>query len=270
MARLLALATLILSLVLFPPATLAYLSQDAVPGDRMYPIKRGFEDVILTVTSINPWSKAFVATARSARRYREAQALLARGSSEATKTLNELVTQTSSAAEDIQKIANFEQKQALIAKLSKEIETFDKGLSEVQAKTVVRSTPETAASVVASPSPVPSPTFVAVVPTPSPSPTLVNALPSPSPSPVVQPPAPTPSPVPTHPVVASQAEDIEKTRKELEKIKRKLEEESRKHKDEKKQEIKEENKGKKTNLERLENKAKNIINTPTFNMSGFF
>ena len=64
MARLLALATLILSLVLFPPATLAYLSQDAVPGDRMYPIKRGFEDVILTVTSINPWSKAFVATAR--------------------------------------------------------------------------------------------------------------------------------------------------------------------------------------------------------------
>ena len=70
MIRLLSILTIILAIILFPPATLAVLSNNAVPGDAAYPIKRTLEDVIYAAASINPTSKAWFSAARSDRRYR--------------------------------------------------------------------------------------------------------------------------------------------------------------------------------------------------------
>ena len=59
MIRLLSIITLILSIVLFPPASLALISNNAVPGDSIYPIKRFLEDGIYAVASITPGTKAW-------------------------------------------------------------------------------------------------------------------------------------------------------------------------------------------------------------------
>ena len=130
MARLLAILTLILSIVLFPPAVLALISNNAVPGDATYPIKRGLEDVIFAVASINPVSKAWFAAARSDRRFEEFTVLTKRGD-KVSETLNELVNQTDSAASEIDKIESSGQKKVLLGKLSNSIQKYDQGLEKV-------------------------------------------------------------------------------------------------------------------------------------------
>ncbi|MBI3485624.1 hypothetical protein HY025_01620 [Candidatus Daviesbacteria bacterium] len=57
MVKLLATFILILTIMLFPPATLAYISQNSLPGDRLYPVKRGLEDGVLWLASISLFSK---------------------------------------------------------------------------------------------------------------------------------------------------------------------------------------------------------------------
>ena len=54
MVRLLSTIVLILAIILFPPAVLALVSNNAVPGDSTYSIKRFLEDGIYTIASLNP------------------------------------------------------------------------------------------------------------------------------------------------------------------------------------------------------------------------
>ena len=164
MTRLLSIITLVLALVLFPPAALAVVSNNAVPGDSTYPIKRGLEDVIYAVASLNPNTKALFAKARSDRRFQEITTLLTQGK-DASKTLNELVEQTRAAANQIDQVSDLTQRAKLTSQLSDSITKYDQGLSQVsqlrpQASPAVQpsaltQTPAPAPSIVLSPMPDP-------------------------------------------------------------------------------------------------------------------
>lgn len=131
MIKLLSTICLILAIVLSPPAVLAVVSNNAVPGDLTYPIKRGLEDVIYAVASLNPATKAWFAGARSNKRYEEVTALLAQGKA-ADQTLNELVEQTQMAAIQINQVSDPAQKEKLVKELSNSISKYDAGLAEIQ------------------------------------------------------------------------------------------------------------------------------------------
>lgn len=130
MVKLLSIISLILALVFFPPAVLAVISNNAIPGDSTYPIKRGLEDIIYAVASLNPNTKALFAKARSDRRFQEVTTLLTQGK-DANNTLSELVTQTQAAADQINQVSDSNQKGKLISQLSDSITKYDQGLSQV-------------------------------------------------------------------------------------------------------------------------------------------
>lgn len=131
MLKILTSAVLILSILLFPPATLAFVSQDALPGDSLYPVKRKLEDAVLLFASITPSTKAWFAVAYSGRRYKETASLINKGkNSDAILTVKELVFQTDIAAEEIKKIGNSNQRASLASNLKQTIEGYSKGLEE--------------------------------------------------------------------------------------------------------------------------------------------
>ncbi len=202
MVKLLSILSIVLAIILFPPAALALVSNNAIPGDATYPIKRSLEDVIYAAASLNPTTKAWFAAARSDRRFKEFITLVAQGKS-VSRTLNELVTQTETAASDIKKIDDPIKRQDLVNQLSESIDKYDQKLGEVSHSTVIIT---------------PQPTVTA-------RPTL-----TPLPSEVSKPtftPIPTQVPTITQPPINPQ--EIDEAKKKLEEIKKKLEEEMRKH-----------------------------------------
>ncbi len=130
MFKLLSTLILILSIVLFPPAALAFVSNNAVPGDSTYPIKRALENVILTAASVNPTTKAWFSAQRSDRRFKEFTTLNSQGKV-GTVVLKELVQQTGDAANNISGVKDSGEKIKLIDQLSSSIQNYDKGLQSV-------------------------------------------------------------------------------------------------------------------------------------------
>lgn len=216
MVKLLGIISLILTLVLFPPAALAVVSNNAVPGDATYPIKRGLENVIYAVASLNPVTKAWFAAARSDRRFQEVTALIAQGK-KASETLNELVEQTQMAASQIDKVSDPVQKAKLISQLSNSIAKYDANLSQTSASPSVQPAPLVVApgstllpSSAARPQIFPTSQSTVIQNSPTPLP-AVSLLPS---STLVS--SPNPS--------GNNDSDIDKARDELKRIKKKLEE----------------------------------------------
>lgn len=129
MAKIFSLVTLILLIVLFPPAVLALITQDAVPGDVRYPVKRKLEEGILLVASLNPTAKAWFSVTRSERRFREVKALLSKGLA-VSKSLEELVIQTEIAAQEAGSINNQKDRVEIVEKLAGSISSYDLELSK--------------------------------------------------------------------------------------------------------------------------------------------
>ena len=121
MVRILSIIALIFLVALTPPAALAFISQDALPENKIrYPIKRTLESGILLISSIHPATKAYFAVARSQRRFKEATALLG-SKKDAEKTLSEFTIQTGEAVQDIKTVNNVSRKSELISDLSKSV-----------------------------------------------------------------------------------------------------------------------------------------------------
>lgn len=188
MPKIITVLTLLLAILLFPPASLALISNNAVPGDAAYPLKRGLENVIYVIASLNPITRAWFSAARSDRRFEEIKILVTSGRS-AKDSLQELVLQTDIAVKQIQKVEDPQKKKELIANLQQSIDKYDQGLLEIKKSYGV--TKPSAPDSVTPPSPTPSPIS--------------------SPSPVASPPP--------------EVIDIEDTREDLEEIKEELEEE---------------------------------------------
>lgn len=209
MAKWLSILVLVLMVGLFPPSVLALISNNAVPGDATYPIKRKLEDGILLVVSLNPSTKAWFSANRSGRRFDEARVLIAQGKQEAGGSLNELVSQTVVAARQIEEVKNPVQKEQLRQQLTQSIEQYSQGLNQIQ-KQMQSEQPE----VVSQTSPLPS----AIAVNPSTQPVAADqAVKTPMPSKATQMLAPSPSPSPTAnlPVSSDQLNNIQNQLKQI-------------------------------------------------------
>lgn len=207
MAKLLTVLSLILIIVLFPPAALALISNNAVPGDAVYPIKRKLEDGILLVASVNPATRAWFSTSRADRRFNEAKTLIAQGKTGAGETLDELVSQAAVAAQEIQQIQDTGQKEQLKQQFVQSIQEYNQGLGQIQQQI---QTPVPATN----PAPTPVATQ-AVTLTPSP---LQSAAPKASDTPVV-----VASPNPTQNITPIDSGKLDDVKKRLEEIQKGLE-----------------------------------------------
>lgn len=237
MGKIISTLALVIMIVLFPPAALITVSQDAASGDFMYPVKRVLEDGVLFLASFNTTTKAYFAVAQANRRYEESAKLLSMGH-DAGRTLQELVTQSNVAALDINKISSTSQKARLITSLSNSIIKYDEGLAKAQQqipKTDVSKPSPTQTSQPALEAPV---TTSAPQPQTSAKPAVSSTTSSTQPTPQAthQPtftPSPKPTPSPANNEAKKQQEAIEKARRELEELRKRLEEEQKKLQQEK-------------------------------------
>lgn len=235
MVKLLSTIILVLTIILFPPAVLALVSNNAVPGDATYPIKITLENGIFAIASLNSTTKAWFSAARSDRRFKEIEALTAQGRSVGA-SIEELVLQTEFAAEQINQVNDPIQKQQLIEQYSQTIEKYDEGLKKlsvvVPTTQVVPAPERPSISILPSAQPTSKPTLsptppVTSTPVPAPNPTIM-------PKPTEQPnptststtiPTSTPTSTPITSQTTSQGtdkQDIDEARDKLKKIKDKL------------------------------------------------
>lgn len=235
MARIITVLTLILSILLFPPAALALISNNAIPGDATYPIKRFLEDRIYDVASLNPTTKAWFSAARSDRRFKEFSTLIAQGKS-ASDTLGELVTQTQIAAEQLKKVDDPIKKQELVSQLSQSIDKYSQKLEEVSVPPTVSPPAD-----VTSPRPTATPRSIL---TPQPS-----EVPRPAPSPTQAPSSPQPS---------VDQKDLADAKEKLEDIKDKLEKEEKKSHQEKREDKREDRKNERSEKDSKKDKDKGV------------
>lgn len=211
--------SLILIVLLFPPATLALISNNAVPGDATYPIKRGLEDVIYAAFSVNPVTKAWFSKARSNRRFDEISVLISQKKS-TQDSLKELVDQTQTAAIQIKDLGGGLSRKQLANQLSNSIQKYEQRLVEYSKE--VESSKQ---SQIISPIPTPvstsnNRTTATPTPIPTPTPTLTptpTSTPAPTPTPTHTPtttpmPTPTPTPGPGIPPGQSLCDQIQNAR----------------------------------------------------------
>lgn len=221
---------LVLMIILVLPVGLIMVSQDAVKGDFRYPVKRGVEGGILAIASLTPFTRAYFAVALANRRYGEVALVIGKGNN-AVSELDELVTQTSTAVSDINKISSSDQRAKLIADLTTSIKKYDEGLAQAQqeiaSKTII-SDYQTAPSQGTSQTPAPVATTQISPLTDRPtsaSPPINTPVPTyqPSQQPRQFTQAPPQGPSRQDEELRRQQEAIEKARRELEELRRKLE-----------------------------------------------
>lgn len=210
-------------LFLFMPATvLGYFSENSLPGQPLYPVKRGIEAVVLAVESVSPSAKSSYYQTLAQRRVSETSTLIAQAASSGDFTnfaqtdgssLNEIVFSIQQAQQSIQQISDPVQKQQAEQQLTTSIQKYQTQLSQMN-YTIEK-------HVISSPTPTPTPTqtttqtITQTTPTPTPTPdplttvqnqitqtqndlqTISNTITT-SPTPTVTPtPTPTATPTPT-------------------------------------------------------------------------
>lgn len=206
MVKLLSTIILILAIILFPPAALAFVSQNAIPGDSTYPIKRDLENVILKLASVNPVTQAWFSVNVSNRRFEESKALISQGK-QADTTLNELVDQTTIAAQEVNQVPDSSQKQKLNEDLNQSISNYIVTLSQQETNTTYIAIPTTQSpptqTITPTPLSTPNTLLTLQLPTPTPAPSSSNqpgfsiTVTSPNPSP------PSPTFAPTNPTLST-------------------------------------------------------------------
>lgn len=120
-----------LLLFLLAPATILVLvSQNTVPGDFFYPVKRGLEDVVLAGASLNPTTKAVFRVDLTRRRFDEAEKLLLASAN--TAGLSELVTEIQATQVAVGQVKDPVQKKQLEQKLHEAYGEYEKRLVVVK------------------------------------------------------------------------------------------------------------------------------------------
>ena len=201
MAKLLSLLLLVAMFVLLIPTGLVLASQNAVPGDATYPIKRKLEDVIIAVFSVHPSTRAYFRVDFSQRRFKESAALFTKGdNTRAVETLRELISQTDIATSEIINLQNQQQKKELANKMLEELKDRRKKLVDIQSQVSQQPSSTRTETVPATPTPPPvliqvpqrQGTEVVII--------VITATPRPIPRSTITP-TPRPSTAPQAPVV---------------------------------------------------------------------
>lgn len=130
MRRYLDLSTWIFLFALLPLTVIILLSQNTVPGDLFYPMKRGMEDVILAAASVNPSTQVAFRTDLTEKRFQEAQQLLV--SKADTTAFTDFVDQVSTTQQDVSNLSNQQEKIQASEKLIAKIDQYQAQLAQVQ------------------------------------------------------------------------------------------------------------------------------------------
>ncbi len=229
-----------LPVVLAPFTLLLLFSQSTVPGDLLYPYKRGKEGIILAGASLNPKTKAFFHADLADRRFDEAEKLLlANADTAALATFLTEVETTQGVVSDLSDEAKKDElSNALIAK----IDDYQSKLTKVQEQVGQNPSQQTEPSIgqqqsqlgtaktIPQPTITATPTLEPVLPTTTAAPGRPTSTPMPTSTPR---PTNTPQPTATSiPVPANQLPTqttviivIDNTKDELEKIKERLKKE---------------------------------------------
>jgi len=185
---------------LLPFTILFLLSQNSIPGDLFYPIKRGMENVVLAAAFVSPATRAAFRTDLTTERFDEAEKLLLARSD--IKGLKEFVREIQAAQTEVSAISDTVKKQDLQEKIQTSVIEYQKRLNVVKVQLATR---EQTTQVAFAPTVTPTqaaqsgrqnsqPTSSQIEPTTLPLPT---STPVPVPSlKVEQPPIPTNTPVP--------------------------------------------------------------------------
>lgn len=231
------LSSWVILFALLPITVLIFLSQDSIPGDLFYPVKRGMENVVLAAASVNPATRAAFRTDLTQVRFKEAQSLVVSKSN--ASGLSTFVDEVQATKFEVTNLKNDTERKTAEEKLKVKIEEYQNGLSALSAKTeqniityqfqeipTPTSISPTSASNLPSATPTLTPTPVPTsTPTPlsssksRPTPTL-----TPAPEVTIEPTVPA---QPENTQIAEQkiiAETIKETRGKLDKIKKDLEE----------------------------------------------
>src|SRR3989338_2294690 len=122
-----------IALFTFLPVTvLILISQNTIPGDLFYPLKRSMENVVLAAASTHPATKAAFRTDLTERRFDEAEKLLLARAD--TTGLNSFIEEMQLTQDAIGSISDENAKKDLTEKLIKKIDEYQSKLVEVQAK----------------------------------------------------------------------------------------------------------------------------------------
>lgn len=237
-------STWIILFAFLPFTVLIFLSQDSVPGDLFYPVKRGLENVVLAAASVNPATRVAFRTNLTETRFKEAQSLVLSKSN--TSGLSSFIDEVQGTQLEVTNLPSDTERKTAEEKLISKIEEYQNGLSILQAKTE-QNIPLTPTSI----PPSPTPTAIS-----SPTPRIISnqSFPQPSSTPI-----PTitiaPTVVPNTQAAPSEstqileqkkiAETIKETKITLDKIKKDLEENKseNRQKPEKRSENEKSNKG---------------------------
>ena len=195
-----------------PVTVLILLSQNAIPGDIFYPIKRSMENVVLAAASVSPTTRVAFRTDLTGRRFDEAEKLLLARSD--TTGLSDFIAELQTTQQEVAVLSSTEEKNVSTEKLIKKIDEYQAKLVQVQAQTQTQNNAVTPSlptnTPIPSSAPIPTITLLPTTqlettPTPVINITAVSvknptAAPSIKPSPTKAPtntPSPTPTPI-TH------------------------------------------------------------------------
>lgn len=235
MRRYLDLSSWVILFTLLPFTVLILLSQNTVPGDLFYPVKRGLENIILAGSSISPATKVAFRTDLTERRFKEAEQLLVLQAD--TRPLSALVGEVQVAQEELFKLSSFEDKKELSEKLIAKIDEYETKLAVVQTQIEqqpIQQVPQQPVQTQPTPVPAgqtPAPTVTPVAPTPEtakPTQTVPPATQKPFIQIPFQPqatPVPTPAPILNTVKKEDVVTKVEDTREKLKEFKEKLKKE---------------------------------------------
>lgn len=135
MAKLLSLAVLVAMFLLLIPTGLVLASQSAVPGESSYSIKRKMEDIIITIASLHPSTKAYFRVDLTNRRLEESVRLLSKKDAQlADQTLYEYASQTDAAVAEILQISDEKTKKELAKKMLEQLKEQARKIQELNAQ----------------------------------------------------------------------------------------------------------------------------------------
>ena len=121
---------------LLPFTILILLSQNSIPGDLFYPIKRGMENVVLAAAFVSPATRAAFRTDLTTERFDEAEKLLLARSD--IKGLKEFVREIQAAQTEVSAISDTVRKKELQEKIQTSVIEYQKRLNVVKVQLVVR------------------------------------------------------------------------------------------------------------------------------------
>lgn len=135
MRQYLDLTTWIILFALAPLTILILLSQNTVPGDVFYPVKRGMENVVLAAASVNPSTRVAFRTDLTEKRFQEAQQLLAIKAD--TTAFSSFVSDVSTTQQDLSNFSNAQEEIQASDKLIAKIDQYQNQLTQVENQVLI-------------------------------------------------------------------------------------------------------------------------------------